>query len=447
MFVDNYAIPELLDVVFEYLQPHNLGHGAQRDLYNCSLVNRQFNNHAAALLYRQLSFEFYPWPADAMWHDREEIKQRKIFRAFHESPPLAANIKRLTISLNKRHYPIGDPIPTSEDFGQEIAHILHHARHLEYLELVNGDRQLLPSPQIALGKITHRALIAILRAVAALESNAKLSFTFHHNWDDGMGGKNFEGYQLIKSIPDHLAISELSLREIYPTKEHVLSLFSKLEHLEITVPPNHEIDFESVFDCVPLTTLCISCGFITSLPRTLQYLSVGTLMGEGVDPLCQASWKAISRLQRLLSLRFEFNVVRPWGGPPIPFKSINLRKLDARFGRQDGPPVINGLATHIFQPIFEHRSLETVAIHFSDNLSLDFLDSIFSASETIQSIEIDNCQGGRLYTLQNIVNAARKIPHLEYLKIPWPIPEPIKAGGRETRWDGIMETIPFQQCQ
>ena len=108
-----------------------------------------------------------------------------------------------------------------------------------------------------------------------------------------MAGKNFEEHQLIKSIPDHLPISELFLYDIFPTKDHILSLFSKLEYLEITVPPERMIDFESIFDCVPLTTLNILCGVITLSPRNLQHLEVAFFDGDWLELLYQTSWKAI----------------------------------------------------------------------------------------------------------------------------------------------------------
>jgi hypothetical protein len=98
-----------------------------------------------------LSFELYWWYVDAMWHHREEIKQRKIFRAFQLSPSLAVNIKELTISLTD-HYPMAGPVPASEYFGKKSTYILRYARYLEYLTLVNNDRQLFPSFRMALEK-------------------------------------------------------------------------------------------------------------------------------------------------------------------------------------------------------------------------------------------------------------------------------------------------------
>ena len=44
----NLLFSELIDDIFEYLNP--------RDLYTCLLVNYQFNAHATRLLYRDINF-------------------------------------------------------------------------------------------------------------------------------------------------------------------------------------------------------------------------------------------------------------------------------------------------------------------------------------------------------------------------------------------------------
>jgi hypothetical protein len=442
MFVSkDYVLPELLDSVLGYL-PH-------WDIHSCSLVNKQFSARATPLLYLDLPFYLH-----TKFRTRLRTRQKELFARFRQSPQLAANIRRIEICLNTR---VKEQKSDEEctKFGDEIADILQNSSSLENL-LFNNDSRTGTSETAQLeDEIVRRALITILCAVVELKSSPKITLKLLHCLDDGTGNNDAEGRQLAQLFGSR--VSALSVRQISLTHLQTIGHFSHLDSLEITSPVDHDsyqtADFEAIFEGVPLTRLIMDYGSVRSLPRTVQDLRVGRY-DQLQGPLCQAGWGAICRLRHLSSLDLAYHSeVKLWVGQPTPFSSSNLRNLTVRFldhGR--GKTDIDWLTTHILRPIVEHcsRHLETVEWYsYADDVSADFLETIFNAADKMSSIDVHTERGARAYQFQTLLTWLQNAPRLRDLQLPWPSevsgrPEPDSL---EPRWDAILEDLSFRQCQ
>jgi hypothetical protein len=202
---------------------------------------------------------------------------------------------------------------------------------------------------------------------------------------------------------------------------------------------------------VPLTTRTT----FVSLPRTLQHLYIGNREVHDLQPpLRQTCWAAICRLEHLSSLNISYSSESfdPWDGLPLPFNLSSLSSLSVR-ASQEEPEVetrtnINWLAALIFKHIFEHRRLDTIALHFFDeDIPEEFIASVFSAGAIASSIRIDNDNGARTYHFDSLVNAvATNTPHLQDLRFPWP--SWIRTPNRtESRFDYPLDELNFHLCQ
>jgi hypothetical protein len=182
MFSSGYAIPELLDNVFERLRSRN-------DLYNCALVNRLFNTFAISFLYRDLTFNLAS----------VDHGQQKLIKRLLQCPQLAMKIRKIAIHLQVCYSPVllqPDYLLNSAMFGENMSRILQNANQLVYLELRNGRRVSEPTqPQLA--QIAQNAITTILCSVATLQnSGAEISLVLHQCVADGLGHNNIEGRQL-----------------------------------------------------------------------------------------------------------------------------------------------------------------------------------------------------------------------------------------------------------
>jgi hypothetical protein len=434
----NYAVPELLDAVLGYLRPY--------DVYNCSLVNKQFSARATSLLYRDLSFSLH-----TKFRTSFRTRQKKLFARFRQSPQLAANIRRIEILLNNRFTGQKSDEECTK-FGDEIADILQSSSSLESLSFHNHSRtgSLVNARQ---DEIVRRALITILCAVVALKSSPKIELKLLHCLDDGQGNKDAEGRQLAQLFGSR--VSALSVGEICSTHLKTIRQFSQLNSLELTSSGDHDsyqtADLEAIFEGVPLTRLTMTYGSIHSLPRTVQVLRLGFESRPG-GPLCQAGWGAICRLRHLSSLDLKYTNPKLWVGPPTPFSSSNLRNLSVRFEFQGPKTDTDWLTTHILRPIVEHRPrhLETVVWYsYCDDISTDLLETIFNAAEKMSSIIVHTECGARAYQSQSLLTWLQNTPRLRRLQLPWP--SEVVSGPPEpdilSHWGVILEDLSFRQCQ
>jgi len=148
--------------------------------------------------------------------------------------------------------------------------------------------------------------------------------------------------------------------------------------------------------------------------------------------------------------------VQVWDGRPTPFNSSNLRNLSVRFedyGRGRGKTDIDWLTTHILRPIVEHhpRHLETVVWYsYADDISANFLETMFNAADKMSSIIVHTECGARAYHFQTLLTWLQNAPRLQVLQLPWPSDvswrrEPGHCS--RPRWEVTLEDLSFRQCQ
>jgi hypothetical protein len=438
MFNSGYALPELLDAVLEHL--------GRDDLYNCSFVNKQFRAHVPSFLYRELSFTFYV--------HGDHGRQKKLLRRLRGSRHLAAHIRRLKIRIPcvLVHYNEQNELPYDcEVFGEEIVDILRNTTQLEWLEF-NDERLGASSSQSQMDTLVHYTKTLIFIAVSQLNNIPKLSLDLGRSVVTRSGHYDFEGrallVQLLSSRVYELTVPGVSLTR-HPSR---LTRFPQLRKLEIQLylspAPSDPIDFEAIFDGVPLTNMGLDCNYITSLPRTVQHLRFGSKFQNIDGRLCQTGWAAICRLEHLstLAISYSSHKSQPWDGPPMPFKSSNLTSLKARFDSAENPAKldIDWLTWNIFDPIFTHGHLETIEVGFwNETLSPNFIASTFC--ESLSSIEIRGRNGPRTYRFVDLVVLLRITPNLQVLEFPWPTSATVEDYG--SRFTEPLEELTLQHCQ
>jgi F-box-like len=431
MFISkNYAVPELLDTVLGYLEHH--------DLYNCSLVNKQFSAHATPALYRDLSFQLHTHIG------AERTRQKNLFATFRQSPRLASNIRQIKIVLDTSYGLRHKSKDECTKFGDEIAHILQNSSCLENLSF---DNQCRGGPTTHDDEIVCQALITILCAVHSLESSRMIELALLHSLD-GTGNNDVEGRQLAQLFGSR--VFSLSVGEISSTHLQALGGFSQLNNLVLTWSLPHETyrtaDLETIFDGVPLTNLELDYGSVLSFPRTVQTLRLGERQG---GTLSRTAWQAICRLKELSQLDFCLDI-EPWHAPPTIFCSPKLRSLTVRLYTRTQIDT-QWLTRQIFQPIFEHHRLETVSIYIVDgDISTDLLTTIFStAIDRTLSVRIHNRLGARTYHLPDLLTWLTSAPKLQDMRLPWPsqLFRPDHDDEDLFRWGIVLEALSFQQCQ
>jgi hypothetical protein len=412
MFVDGYAIPELLDTVLENLHFRNgLGN---RDIKSCCLVNKQFNARATRLLYRDVSFS-YPC------FDQSKVK---LFNTLHECPRYAAHIRRLHIRIG-----LGDitghnkSSSSSTPFEDNIAHVLRNATGLEFLNLNFKDflRSHVHEARSSIC-VNHdkdcRAGTNFIAALAGLMSRPKSSIEVRH-MQDRAGGIDM----LLQISARYLNVFSLSVWDFGPPGNLAnLAQFRQLKLLSLrkghgTLYIDETTDLAAIFDGTPLATLYLPTGAFKSLPTSLQFLMIEEIT------LCEISWKAICDLEHLTTLSVRYTQLQPWLGRPMRFKSTNLQTLavDSIINR-DGGAHSEFITEHVLQPIFNHCPLTSITLSGCSttlDLSQSLVKTLFAPGESLLSINTHSFTR-RSYTFDDLTDGARYAPHLKKARLNWP---------------------------
>jgi F-box domain len=342
MFLGDYPVPELLDNVLQYL--------ATPDLAACALVNRQFKSHATAFLYRDMKLCLH---LSSKKNFREYIRPSSIFWDPYITYPGLAQTKTLEINLNPVE---AESLDLDYFFSDKFALPINIRRIFEQLDTLKLLEVVLPDAELSRRDAIERqmALVMICDEIGALKSNPDINFYgVNGDWATGKGNP-------IRRVNDRFKVLGLAIfDEIGPQGYSNLTSFRNLRDLYINLPRKGyvegpcEIDWEPMFEGIPLTRLFLSSTAFRSLPRTVQHLYIGDDQDVGNEMLSLTNWAAVCALQDLETFCFSFDWIEEWDEAPMHFNSTNLLSLTATFNSIEEPRFVT---RHILQPILQQQN-------------------------------------------------------------------------------------------
>ena len=443
--MSTFLLSELIDIIFEYLDLEGPDSWKQ-DIRACSLVNREFYEHAIRFLYHTL---YLVLNSEGRTLHRG---QEKLWQHLHRKSHLVSNIRRLEIDLSSLPYPLNQiREKIRARTVDRFVYIIRHAR-LESIYLYNRS-----------GK-ERRALEKLLNAIANLDTKPDVYFHFNDGAGNAVLIDPVENGDLLWKMKEKLFIKHIIINNSMPlTKFNFLAEFRQLERLSISVGDrpciDETTDLQSIFEGVPIKNLWIHAVGVKSLPSTLEILDISgwrRLPHEIV--LGYRTWTAICELEKLHTLRIHFSVFSSSQYPPCQFKSSNcLRSLDITIGAETE----QSLVREFFDPILQNCSrlkflrFEPSFSPLSSSLLASLFKPGFKASSTLASLEIQAANSN--YSFQNFLSCAKVLPHLKSLILPWPVTVgEVHTEAQEPdrhEWcirdhgEDIPECLMFQHCQ
>src|SRR5271169_6780490 len=115
-----FILPDLLEEVLKNVQSH-----VYSNIHACLFVNRQFYEHAKAILYRNL--HFYPY--------RGSLKEEKLWNTIYHDTTIVSHVRSLTIDMTMFRLRREIPDELSQSFDERFEFIVRHARNLRRVEL------------------------------------------------------------------------------------------------------------------------------------------------------------------------------------------------------------------------------------------------------------------------------------------------------------------------
>jgi hypothetical protein len=421
----NFAVPELLDTVLNYVD--------RKDLANCLRVNRQFKDHAQAMLYKHIALWLYPWETrdqPRAFFNRQPILCKQLLA----TPSLALNINKLSITINRRgyyfdheyseYYPNQPVDPTLES---SVLHILQHGRNINEVVVIHERDQ----------NEDHASILEdIIRTIVNSENRPKLFLSvpvLHH--DDWL--TLFESCTNILvsfSVPSGTGEHPGWLSRFLSTCTHLRHLDMSRCETECLFPD--ETDLATICERIPLQRISSMTTSFKSLPNTLRFLHVVNYGLCPYAPLTEPMFSAICSLEHLSVLELTCKY-EGWKGflEPSTFKSSNLTHLEfvidvgprgvyqyyvPHMESPDCVEIRRSVFPNILQPMLDGcPRLESIK---ASGITLwpESLVKLF-AGQSLRTIDLELLSHASCnVTFEDIADCAKNAVNLCSLIIPWP---------------------------
>ena len=430
MIHGDFILPELLEEILSYVQSH-----VYSNILACLFVNRQFYEHAKAILYRNL--RFYPRP--------RYLKEEKLWNTICHDISIVSHVRSLTIDMTTTSHIPEIPEELSPPFDRRFEFIVRHAHNLRRVEL-----------NTRTWNTSYQELNDVLSRLNAAESIPELSINVYDNVaGEPTDSETIQRGEVMLRIQEKAPIVSIRFGGGYsPRKLRYFGQFSQLRTLDLyaacamsSTKFDNPADLGEIFKNVPLESLQIECAErIMSFPRTVRILKIdnGLSCRHSLPPL---AWAAVCELQDLVELNLSCDGIDLWEEYPCRFKSSTLKKFHAYPGSTD-----TTFGRYILQPILATAScLVSMKLEFYSRqaLSSNFL-SHFTPNATLSKLNLGHSNENP-YLFRDLVELAKNFPNLQNLTLQWPA----TVGTRdrtEGKWPerirdlDIPERLDFHEC-